>query len=299
MRAGYDEGESYRRSGVLPSWREGQVRVMNIDSATLVYFSPTRTTRRVLEGIARGTQAAGVEHWDLTLPDAETRESMVLHGGLALFGAPVYGGRIPPLAAQRLRQVKGDRAPAIAVVVYGNRAYEDALLELVDLVRESGFTPVAGAAFVGEHSFSTEAMPTAHGRPDVHDQRQAEAFGRAIRDKLAGLYAPDVLPPLRVPGDSPYREWQQTTGISPTTRKTLCTLCGECATVCPTAAIAVWDAVQTDADACIWCCACVKTCPTGARVMEHPRILRSMRWLTENCAERREPETYWGDILAK
>jgi ferredoxin len=215
-----------------------------------------------------------------------------LHDGLALFGAPVYGGRIPPLAAGRLRQVKGGHTPAVVVVVYGNRAYEDALLELRDLATDVGFAPIAGAAFVGEHSFSTEAMPVARGRPDRRDQLQAAEFGRMIWDKARGLHTLDEVSPLYVPGEFPYREWEQPRGVSPGTDGTLCTLCGACATVCPTAAVHIQDVVLTDTGACIWCCACVRACPTSARVMEHPRILRSMRWLSEHCAERREPEMY-------
>ena len=265
---------------------------MDIHSATLIYFSPTQTTRKVLEGIARGIGTANVEHQDLTLPVSGGCAFESPSDGLALIGAPVYGGRVPPVAARRLRRMAGNHSPAVVVVVYGNRAYEDALLELRDLATEAGFVPLAGAAFVGEHSFYSAATPIAHGRPDAQDQQQAAAFGRTIRDKEGSLRALDEMPPLQVPGDFPYRQWEQPPAISPVTQETLCMRCGACATVCPTAAIAVQNGVWTDASACIWCCACVKGCPTGARVMEHPRILRSTRWLSKECAERREPEVY-------
>jgi ferredoxin len=215
-----------------------------------------------------------------------------VHGELALIGAPVYAGRIPPDAVRRLRRLRAKDTPAAVVVVYGNRAYEDALIELRDLALEAGFVPVAGGAFIGEHSFSTEVMPIAHGRPDAQDLIEAAAFGRQIRAKLAGLYALDDLPLLHVPGNVPYQDRGGPAQISPETQGALCPLCGTCATVCPTAAIALDDAVETDPEACILCCACVKNCPTGARVLTDPRVVKLGRWLYADYRERKAPETY-------
>jgi len=260
--------------------------------ARLVYFSPTRTTERVLEAIAQGARARETRRLDLTPPAAATDTFGVPAEELAIVGAPVYGGRIPPEAARRLRRVRGNLTAAVVVVVYGNRAYEDALLELCDLVTERGFVPVAAGAFIGEHSFSTEAMPLAHGRPDAEDLRQAAAFGGRIREALELLGALDQLPMLPVPGSRPYKEWGPAGGVAPLTREAVCTLCGNCATACPTGAVAVEGAVRTDAGACILCCACVKNCPTAARVLEDEEMRRVMVWLSRHCAERKEPETY-------
>ena len=265
---------------------------MNTNSAKLVYFSPTQTTKRVVEGIVQGIQIGQVEHLDLTPPESRTRKFKELHDELAIIGAPVYGGRIPMDAAYRLRRLKGHDTLAVVVVVYGNRAYEDALLELRDLVVEAGFIPVAGGAFLGEHSFSTKTIPIAHGRPDAKDLRKAAEFGELIRAKMRDIHTLDEIPPLHVPGNLPYKERGKSPRISPITLENLCTKCEKCATVCPTAAIVVQDTVATDPDVCIWCCACVKNCPTNARVMENSRIRQSVEWLSKNCAERQDPEIY-------
>jgi len=265
---------------------------MNIKSAKLVYFSPTQTTKRVVKGIAQGIQVAKVEHLDLTPPESGTRACEEMYDELVIVGAPVYGGRIPEDAAHRLRRLQGNDTLAVIVVVYGNREYEDALLELKDLVVKAGFIPVAGGAFLGEHSFSTGAMPIARGRPDTKDLRKAAAFGKMIRDKMRDIHTLDDISPLHVPGNYPYREWTKSSGISPITQETLCDKCEICATVCPTAAIVVQDTVETDPGACIWCCACVKNCPTGARVMDDPRTRQFAEWLNKNCGERKEPEMY-------
>ena len=175
-----------------------------------------------------------------------------------IIGAPVYGGRVAPEAVARLRRLRAHETPAGIVVVYGNRAYEDALLELRDLVIEQGFIPIAAAAFIGEHSYSTEATPIAHGRPDAFDLAQAQEFGALIRDRLA---APGVwrrTSPLPVPGAYPHREWIPPTDVAPITDEALCLRCGDCARACPTAAIAIGEVVMTNPASCILCTACVK-----------------------------------------
>ncbi len=265
---------------------------MHTRAVKLVYFSPTGTTRQVVEGIAKGIQGETIERVDLTPPEAKTREFDEFHDELAIIGAPVYGGRIPVDAVHRLRRLKADGTPAVVVVVYGNRAYEDALLELRNLALDAGFRPVAGGAFIGEHSYSNDETPIAAGRPDGEDLRKVMDFGRRIREKIEGISALEDVSPLLVPGNFPYKERGKPSRISSVTHETLCIKCGTCASVCPTAAITVGETVVTDQDECIRCCACVKNCSTGARVMEHPRIKRGAEWLYTNYSERREPETF-------
>ncbi|MBN1813762.1 MAG: 4Fe-4S binding protein [Anaerolineae bacterium] len=265
---------------------------MDINAAKLVYFSPTGTTKKILEGITEGIQVQTTEHLDMTPPESRTREIGEMQGELALIGAPVYGGRLPFDAVQRLRRLRSNDTPAVVVVVYGNREYEDALLELSDLVTEGGFIPVAGGAFIGEHSFDSETLPIASGRPDGQDLARAAEFGKAIREKMRGIGALDEIPPLEVPGDFPYKEWSKWPDVSPITQETTCIKCEACVAACPTAAITMNETVFTDTDACIVCCACVRACPTGARVTEHPRIRQSQEWLNTNCRQRKEPETF-------
>ena len=167
---------------------------MPVNLVQSIYFSPTRTTARIVAAIARGTQLPAAEPLDLTPPEARTWRIEAAQDALAIIGAPVYGGRIPPEAVVRLRRLRAHETPAGIVVVYGNRAYEDVLLELRDLVIEQGFIPIAAAAFIGEHSYSTEVTPIAHGRPDVLDLAQAQEFGALIRDRLAapGVWRSDI-----------------------------------------------------------------------------------------------------------
>jgi ferredoxin len=265
---------------------------VNINTLKLVYFSPTKTTMKVLEGIAGGIGGHTVEHLDFTLPGATAEASVDLDADIAIIGAPVYSGRVPAGAVERLSRIKANAVPAVIVVVYGNREYEDALLELKNLALEAGFKPIAGAAFIGEHSFSNLDMPIAEGRPDGDDLEKAHEFGARVREKIAILQTPDAMPPLTVPGNFPYKERPQTPPIAPMTLEALCTTCGTCAEVCPSAAITVDNGVETDATACIKCCACVKSCPTAARVMADERMQQIRKKLFTNCSVRKEPEWY-------
>ncbi len=265
---------------------------MELNTAYVVSFSPTGTTRKILVGIANGFKAAKVEAVNLTPPDAGRPATQLGGDGLAIIGAPVYGGRLPAEAISRLRTVRGDKTPAVVVVVYGNRDFEDALLELKDLAVEQGFVPVAGAAFIGEHSFSTRALPIAVGRPDGPDLGLAAAFGGAVRDKLAGMTSLSDLGTLSIPGRFPYEGGPRAMNVVPATNVERCTLCGVCAGVCPTAAIVVAEQVTTEVAACIRCCACIKSCPEDARFWEDPMMLKISTWLAENCAARKEPQLF-------
>lgn len=265
---------------------------MIINSAKLVYFSPTQTTKKVLASIARGIQVETVEALDLTPPTAKTQEFDDMHTELAIMGAPVYSGRVPIDAVHRLRRLRGHDTPAVIIVVYGNRAYEDALLELKHLAVDAGFEPIAAGAFIGEHSFSNPNTPIADGRPDARDLQETLSFGRLIQEKLGAIHALDEIPPLQVPGNHPYKERPKPWRTAPVTREALCAQCETCSHVCPTAAVTVGAVVTTDPLACILCCACVKNCPTGARVMEDARIKTTAEWLNTNFRDRKEPELY-------
>lgn len=266
---------------------------MKVDSVRLIYYSPTETSKQVVEAIAKGAQYESTTQLDLTPPAAKTMEIEGFGDELAIIGAPVYGGRIPVEAVSRLRRLKASDTPAALVVVYGNRAYEDALLELKDIATDAGFILVAGAAFIGEHSLSVSDKPIAQGRPDDSDMEKAHAFGRAIREKLDRVAGVDEFQPLEVPGNHPYREHsKRPRDVAPVTKEDICIKCGRCAEVCPVAAITIGDTVETDSALCTLCSACVKNCPTDARVWEHPWALKVTEWLHTNFSERKEPETY-------
>ncbi|MBI9078506.1 MAG: 4Fe-4S binding protein [Pseudodesulfovibrio sp.] len=258
-------------------------------SLNLICFSPTGTSRSVLLSIAEGFNPTSIREWDMTLPDSAAQDLEEFGQDLTIIGTPVYAGRVPKTAVERLKRIHANGTPAVLVATYGNRAFEDALLELQDITVKQGFSPVAGAAFIGEHSFSSEAMPIAQGRPDAQDLTKAAAFGKALRVKAdeGSLGATDLL----LPGNSPHREGWNKPPMSPVTNKDTCEKCGACAKVCPTGAID--ENGHTDATLCIVCLACVRACPTNARTITEPMILGFAKKLHDNCSTRREPELFW------
>lgn len=260
---------------------------MSPRSVKTVFFSPTGTTGKVVAAIGRGLAAESLESFDLTLPGASLPGEATV-GDVLIVGVPVYAGRVPALAVERLRELRGNGAYCVAVVVYGNREYEDALLELKELMTAAGFRVIAGSAFIGEHSFSTKDLPIAPGRPDTEDLLVANEFGNRLQKMLSGYTVTDTTE-VHVPGESPYKEGMGNLPFTPETDHDRCTLCGTCAEHCPAGAIRLGDRVETDADLCILCCACVKNCPEQAVALLAPPLKEKAVWLNENCRTRKEP----------
>ena len=258
-----------------------------ITKTHLIYFSPTKTTKKIVEQIATGLNTDDVVHYDLTR--MEQCLDMQLVDGIAIIGVPVYAGRVPEIFLKRIEKLSAIGVPAVLVALYGNRAFEDALVELRDVAVSKGFTVVAAGAFIGEHSYSTAKQPIAANRPDVADQQNAKEFGALIAKQLQDGVGKT---PPKIAGDVPYKERTPFGGIAPETDRELCTLCGTCARVCPTFVIRVDKEVITTAENCIMCCACVKYCPEMARAMNHPMIEGRREMLMKNCSERKEPDCF-------
>lgn len=182
---------------------------MTVKKVWAVYFSGTGTTKKTVDRIAhRLAEALGTdcEVYDYTLPAARRQELTIPSGDVAVVGCPTYAGRVPNLLMPYLRDmVHGEGALAVPVVLFGNRNYDDALMELSQLLTADGFSCVAGGAFVGEHSFS---RTLGAGRPSGADVGEMDAFAEHVAAKLvAGDTAPvtvggcDPIRPYYTPRD--------------------------------------------------------------------------------------------------
>jgi len=259
---------------------------MKNSCAHLVYFSPTGTTRKIIDAITEGLYPERVNRYDLTY--AFEKEEQTIAGGVAVIGIPVYAGRVPADCLERMAGFRADGVPAVLVALYGNREFEDALVELRDVATAQGFNVIAAGAFIGEHSYSTPERPIAAGRPDAVDLRLAVKFGQDIAAKIerGDLGTPEI------EGNVPYRERVKFGGVAPETDAESCILCGKCAEVCPVRVVTVSDSVTTQAENCIMCCACVKTCPVDARTFKHPMIEERRELLIKNCSTPKAPQIF-------
>ena len=269
---------------------------------TTYCFSPTGTSRQNMMAVVKGLGIEDVAHRDLTLCDSESFSFIHSSLDVVIFSAPVYGGKVAPAALARMEQVRGEDTPAILLVTYGNRNFEQALSQLADFVCERGFRPIASAALVGEHSYSNATYPIAVGRPDAADLASTEEFGKRIATKLntqegvRQINVAEEMPRLETPESSllafrafvqEYTRQQQENPVKvyPSASKEACTHCGKCVTLCPTQAITLGKEEVSDPMRCIRCCACVKGCPSGARTFLSPFA----KSLSENFQIRREP----------
>lgn len=263
---------------------------------TAVYFSPTHTTKTICKTIAKELSLMLKIPWEsrsFTLPDERTEPLQFDEQALVVFGVPVYAGRIPNFLGKFLHQTIGNTAMAIPIVVYGNRAYDDALIELRDILETCHLHTVAAGAFIGEHSFS---RTLGGGRPDAKDLNIARHFAHTVASALENNR---YHTPIPVKGHVPYRPYmvpQKKDGSHKTITKVFpkvsdaCTHCGICASVCPMGAIA--PDFHSYTHFCIKCCACVKACPVHARYYDDETYLFHKKQLEEQFARRAEPETF-------
>ena len=262
-------------------------------------FSATGTTEKIVSGIARrisekADQAMNIKSIDFTLPEARNEAVAFSPDDVVILGVPVYAGRVPNILLKYLNSLQGNGALAIAVVVYGNRDYDDALIELKDIMEFCGFTVIAGGAFVGEHSFS---RILSHNRPDEEDMVIANGFADQIYSKIIG---PAQIATVTVKGNRPYRKYyipQNNNGeptdirkVAPKTQSS-CIDCKVCVGVCPMGSIDYQNVSKLNG-ICIKCGACIKKCPVQAKYYDDEDYLRHKNELEVNCARRRAPELF-------
>lgn len=254
---------------------------MEITGVTAAYFSATYSTKRVVSHIA-GKLGAVDRELDVTcaVPECET---LMAATELLVAGVPAYGGRVPDGAIAGLKSLKGDGTPAVLVCVYGNRDYDDTLLELSDILRGNGFVPVAAAAVVAEHCIFPAV---ASGRPDTRDWELIEGFCGRVREWLGGAQA--VWGELQIKGNRPYKKYGGVP-IHPSAGKE-CNGCGACAAACPAKAIDVQDPRKTLKGRCIACARCVNVCPQRARKFRGLLYKLAARQFAKSNTSRREPE---------
>lgn len=269
-----------------------------------IYFSPTGNTKKCVNQMAeainlhimqtqngRMSEDENITEYDCTtwdslrkaldcdsnIKDADALERCLGETDFVIIGAPVYGGRIPKIARDRLEKFKGCHTPCILVASYGNRHYDDALLEMKDLAEDNGFVVKGAAAVIGRHTYGDIQVD----RPNQKDLEQMSAFAVNAFESREAISC--------IPGDFPYKEGGNGGRFKPSTLNS-CVQCGLCRRGCPADAIA--EDFTVIADRCISCFRCIRNCPVKAKVMDTEEYLQFAADFTHRLSQRRENEFY-------
>lgn len=259
---------------------------MDIKKISSVVFSPTESTKKTASLIA-GSVDLPVVCNDITLRPNEAEEHYFGSDECVIFAVPVYSGRVPFAASERIKKIHGDGTPAIIAVTYGNRDYDDALLELRNIAAANGFVPIAAAAVVTQHSIMRSV---AVGRPDREDVKKIESFADAVFEKLKVISSPAECKELVIKGNVPYKEYGSIP-LKPASTKN-CIKCGICAENCPVGAIPADSPSETDKSLCISCMRCVKVCPYNARELDVAVFAATEEVFMQKNKVRKEPEFF-------
>lgn len=202
----------------------------DVKKLTAIYFSATDTTRKCVEEVAEGlglelSEAINLaDNLEVDLPEFTVND-------VVISASPVYGGRLPSQVSNALQRLRGNNALAIAMVVYGNRDYDDSLLELTDILRDKSFRIVGQGAFIGQHSIFPKVGT---GRPDSTDLLQLREFGKECSRVVTAEAKTYTLEPPK--GKRPYKKIAGVP-VHPKADESDCTRCGVCVVKCPMGAI--------------------------------------------------------------
>ncbi|MEG0430420.1 MAG: EFR1 family ferrodoxin [Anaerovoracaceae bacterium] len=236
------------------------------------YFSGTGTTKKTVEKIGEALSEKlnlPCSSWDFTLPAARKEVKSFGEDDIVIFGTPVIAGRVPNVLLKFLETIQGGNAIGIPIVCFGNRAFDDGLIELKDILENSQMRIVAAGGFPCEHSFS---RILGQGRPDEDDLIILNLFAEMISKKIL---AGNVSGTIEVSGTpKPYSGYYTPRDregnpvdirkVTPVTDMEKCVDCKICANLCPLGSIDFED-VSKMTGICMKCCACIKGCPLGAK----------------------------------
>ena len=280
---------------------------MKINRITAAYFSPTGNARRIVTEIAEmiaGQAGLPLQTFDFTLPETRKDVQCFGAGDLLVIGTPVYAGRIPNKILPAVQTLfEGNGALAVPVVTFGNRSFDNALIEMRMELEQHGFHTIAGGAFVSGHVFSDLLAP---GRPDAEDIKFIRQFAQDIFSKINGISEGEkdgmaqIPAPVQVKGEDPIPGYYRPLGVDgkpavflkakPKTTDA-CDDCGLCARACPMGSISS-ENCRIVTGVCIKCQACIKICPVHAKYFDDEAFLSHVRMLEENYTRPAENEVF-------
>ena len=225
------------------------------EKLNLLYFSAMGTTRRIISTISQ--TFSEYQQTSCSLLDECIDDFDLTSKDLAIIAIPVYSGRVPQVVLKGLNAIRGNNTPVILIAVYGNRAFEDALVELHDIVIDRGFVVISAGAFIAQHAIFPSV---ATGRPNAEDMKILEEFVW----KSVNQVDLSTESTIDIQGNRPYRPIKKVP-LVPHTNASRCNMCWLCSKKCPTEAILPEYKCPTDKSYCISCGLCISICPKKAR----------------------------------
>lgn len=202
---------------------------------------------------------------DITLPESR-KKNTIIEDEIVVLGFPVYSLRIPKLALEYFKTLKGNGNPLIGIVVYGNMETGIVFEQIKKIAEEQNFKLVGAGSFVAKHVYANKDIKVALGRPDTDDLTFSKDFGKMVIDKL---YRNDFRMPLIDSSTVPLVIEKAPYGRiklfirQPEVELSHCIHCQKCKNMCPAGAIT--DSLDIIEDKCLRCMSCVKVCPGNAR----------------------------------
>ena len=266
------------------------------------YFSPTGGTLQVAKYFAEflaDILQADVEYHSYTLLKERKEMPTFDADDIIVWATPVYAGRIPNKTLDYVRSsLKGDGNMSVALVTFGNRAYDNALAELVGLMEDGGMHTVGAAAMVTRHVFSDTLGAS---RPNKDDIAALENFANRLAEKIRS-FSNEKIPVLKVPGeahpDKYYTPLKSTNApasflkAKPSCDSERCTRCGKCLKVCPMGSIELDGGIPVFSGICIKCQACRLSCPTEAIAFTDPDYHSHIAMIEQTFASPKQPEFF-------
>lgn len=243
----------------------------------IVSFSPTGKSLNAMRKLSE-LFGGGFKEIDLCVLSERKKNFKFKSDDFVIVGSPVYGGRIPPVEGL-FSNISGENTPCVVCSCFGNRDYDDALIELKNKIESEGFKCIGACALVIPHVYSSVLGKD---RPDEQDIKQMKTFAQAVSEKLKkGDFAT-----ITVKGNYPYKEWKM--GGDVPVPDDNCIKCRKCAADCPVGAINNGD-FRADEKTCIRCTRCLYVCPVSCRKMDFSAVTKR---LEENFSRRKDNEYF-------
>lgn len=258
---------------------------MKINKVSLVYFSTSGNTKKICEVVGK---SFGKEITVYDRTPFENRWSGATFGEeeLVIIGMPSYYGRAPKIINEFFRYIKGNNTPAIFITTYGNREFEDTLLEIKNESEKRGFIGVGAGAFIGEHNMTAKLGSQ---RPDKEDEEVATNFALQIKNKLEELDDLSNIN-LNVSGNYPYK-YVSEPPVAPSTNED-CGDCMACQKNCPMLAISPQNPRVVDGFRCINCGRCIRNCPKKAKYIGVEKINDQIKIIEAMNSGRKDVTTF-------